>query len=74
VSSNTESTVKPGTRFAIMPAKSREEADALAAAAGPESIVFAVRSSLSFPAKEWVAADPSFWRSAALSKISSIPE
>jgi hypothetical protein len=51
-----------GTRFIVMPFQAREEADAAAVVAGSGSIVFAVRPSWSFPAKEWVAADPAFWQ------------
>ena len=51
-----------GTRFIVRPAQSRKEADSLAAAAGSESHVFGVRPAWSFPAKEWIAADPVFWR------------
>lgn len=47
-----------GMRFVVMAARTRKEADTVAAAAGPKSNVFAVRPSWSFPAKEWVAADP----------------
>lgn len=50
-----------GTRFVIVPARTREEADA-AAAAGAVSRVFAVRPSWSHPAQDWIAADPDFWR------------
>jgi hypothetical protein len=49
-----------GTRFVVMPARTRKEANAVAAAAGPASNVFAVRPSWSFPAKEWVAGDKLF--------------
>jgi hypothetical protein len=51
-----------GTRFIVMPAQTRHEADAAAALAGPESNIFAIRPSWSFPAKEWMAADSEFWR------------
>ena len=51
-----------GTRFIVMPVQTRSEADAAAAVAGPESRVFAVRPSWSFPTKEWIAADSAFWR------------
>lgn len=54
-----------GTRLVVMPAPTRKEADALAAAAGPGSNVFAVRPSFSFPVKEWIAADSQFWRRAS---------
>ncbi len=55
-----------GTRFVIVPAQTREEADA-AAAASAESRVFAVRPSWSHPALDWIAADPEFWRQGRLS-------
>jgi hypothetical protein len=51
-----------GTRFVILPAQTRADADQWSAVAGPESHVFAVRPSWSFPDEEWVAADPLFWR------------
>jgi hypothetical protein len=50
-----------GTRFTIVPAQARDEADTIAGAAGPPANVFAVRPAWSFPAREWVAADPAFW-------------
>lgn len=52
-----------GTRLVIAPSETREDADAAKAAAGPEATILAVRPSWSFPAAEWVAADPLFWRS-----------
>jgi hypothetical protein len=63
----TEGTVfaaKDGTRYVVLSAQTRDEADAKAAAAGPEANVFAVRPSWSLPAKEWIPADPAFWRPA----------
>jgi hypothetical protein len=53
-----------GTSFVFSPARTRKQADRLAAST-PGSTVLVVRPSLSFPAKEWVAADPPFWRSSA---------
>jgi hypothetical protein len=50
-----------GTRFVIVPARTREEADATAAAR-EESRVFAVRPSWSHPAPGWIAGDPELWR------------
>jgi hypothetical protein len=50
-----------GTRFTIAAFQTRTDADA-ARAAAPEAEVFAVRPELSFPAREWVAFDPPFWR------------
>jgi hypothetical protein len=52
-----------GTRFVVLPARTRDRADALAAATGPEAMIFAVRPTWSTPAKEWVEADPQFWQS-----------
>lgn len=49
------------TRFAMIPARTRAEADAAATAAGPESRVFAVRPDWSHPAKEWTLLDPELW-------------
>jgi len=49
-------------RFVIVPARTRTEADAAAATAGPEARVFAVRPSWSHPAEDWIASDPEFWR------------
>jgi hypothetical protein len=52
-----------GTRVVVVPADTRHDADAIAALAGAESNVLAVRPEWSFPAKEWIAADPAFWPS-----------
>lgn len=51
-----------GTRFIITSARTRQDADAARALAGPESNIFAVRPLWSFPANEWIAADSQFWR------------
>jgi len=51
-----------GTRFIFSPARTRREANARAAAAGPETRVFAVRPYWSLPSRDWVATDPSFWK------------
>jgi hypothetical protein len=50
-----------GTRFAFRPVRTAEQADVVAAAAGPGTMVFAVRPYWGMPAREWVAADPDFW-------------
>jgi hypothetical protein len=52
-----------GTRIIPVPAGTRRDADAIAALAGAEFNILAVRPAWSFPAKEWIAADPAFWRS-----------
>jgi len=52
-----------GTRFIFRPAGTRHEADMLAAEAGPKTTtVFAVRPYWGMPAKDWIAADPEFWK------------
>ena len=51
-----------GTFFVFSPARTRKQANRLAASI-PGSRVVVVRPSFSFPAKDWVAADPRFWRS-----------
>jgi hypothetical protein len=52
-----------GTRFYFRPARTLEEAEALAKAAGASTRVFAVRPYWGMPAKEWILADPEFWKS-----------
>jgi hypothetical protein len=51
-----------GTRLVIVSARTREEADTAAAAAGLGARVFAVRPSWSHPDQAWIAADSAFWR------------
>jgi hypothetical protein len=51
--------VPDGTRLAIRPVKTRQEADL---AAGGDARVFAVRPTWSHPEEAWVAADPEFWK------------
>jgi MacB-like periplasmic core domain len=51
-----------GTRFIFRALSARDEAGAVAAAGSPEAAVFAVRPYWGFPAKEWIAADPEFWK------------
>jgi hypothetical protein len=53
-----------GTYFVFSSARTREQADRLAASIpGAKAVV--VRPSFSFPAKDWVAGDPLFWRANA---------
>jgi hypothetical protein len=52
-----------GTRYVVTPAHTHEEADAAHKRAAADTNVFAVRPSWSFPATEWIEADPLFWRS-----------
>ena len=51
-----------GPRFVFRPAGTRAEADALAAREPVGARIFAVRPYWGMPAKEWVAADPEFWK------------
>jgi len=51
-----------GTRFIVNAAHTREQADAARAQSGANSNILAVRPRFSFPADEWIAADPEFWR------------
>jgi hypothetical protein len=51
------------TRFILRPVATLRDAQALAAAAGAPTRVFAVRPYWGMPAPEWVAADPDFWKS-----------
>jgi hypothetical protein len=51
-----------GTSFVVRSAGTREQA--MQASAGQDTTVLAVRPSWSFPAAEWIAADPEFWRAA----------
>ena len=57
-----------GTRFVFRAARTRQEAEALASAAGPETIVFAIRPYWGMPAKAWIAADPEFWKPNPMAK------
>jgi hypothetical protein len=58
-----------GTRFILRPVRTRQEADALAARAGPDTVIFAVRPYWGMPAREWIAADPEFWKSNPMARV-----
>jgi hypothetical protein len=58
-----------GTRFLVTPTETRTEADRAKTSAGPEAAILAVRPSWSFPAPEWIAADPPFWRPSSLPRV-----
>jgi hypothetical protein len=51
-----------GTSFVVRSAETREEAEAMKASAGQDTTVLTIRPSWSFPAAEWITADPEFWR------------
>lgn len=48
-----------GTLLVFAPVRSREEADAIQKHGYTR--IFACCPSMSYPAKEWIAADPGFW-------------
>jgi hypothetical protein len=50
-----------GMRFIVRSAQTREQAEAALSDAGRDTRVLAVRPSWSFPAQDWVTADPDFW-------------
>lgn len=64
-------TLPPGTVFEasdgmlyiVRSARSRDEAQRIRDVAGSDAFVLAVRPTWSFPAKDWIAADPAFWES-----------
>lgn len=58
-----------GARFVVLPADTREEADAKAADAGSDARIFAVRPYWSRPAREWITADPVFWPQSSQRKL-----
>jgi hypothetical protein len=51
-----------GTRFIVDAAHTREQAAAARAQSGANSTILGVQPRLSFPADDWIAADPEFWR------------
>ena len=53
-----------GTRVIIAPATTRADADAARARAAATSVVLAVRPTWSFASREWIVADPEFWKPA----------
>ena len=51
-----------GNRLLIRAARTRAEAESMAAAAGAGTHVFAIHPELGWPDEKWVTADPEFWR------------
>jgi len=51
-----------GIRLAIRAARTRAQAESMAAAAGEDTHVFAIHPELGWADEEWAAADPEFWR------------
>jgi hypothetical protein len=58
-----------GTRFCLRPVATRGQADVLAAAAGPDARIFAVRPYWGMPAREWIAADRAFWKANPMARV-----
>lgn len=50
------------TNFVVKSAATRDEAEAVMVSTGQDTTILAIRPSWSFPAAEWIAADPEFWR------------
>jgi hypothetical protein len=57
-------------RFCLRPVATRGQADVLAAAAGPDARIFAVRPYWGMPAREWIAADRAFWKANPMARVS----
>lgn len=51
-----------GSSFVVRAANTCEEAEAMTLPAEQETTILAIRPSWSFPATEWIAADPEFWQ------------
>ena len=62
-----------GTRFVFRPFATRPPAHAVAAAAGRDTRVFAVRPCWGMPAPEWIAADPVFWKANPMARVREEP-
>ncbi|HEY7444418.1 MAG TPA: hypothetical protein VH701_18445 [Vicinamibacterales bacterium] len=58
-----------GTSFLVRAAETREEAEAARLSAGQDTTVLAIRPSWSFPADDWIAADPEFWRASPAARL-----
>jgi hypothetical protein len=59
-----------GSHFVFRPVARRPQADAVAAAAGPGTRIFAVRPYWGMPAEAWIAADPAFWKANPMARVS----
>ncbi|HEV8363983.1 MAG TPA: hypothetical protein VGQ52_10735 [Gemmatimonadaceae bacterium] len=57
-----------GTRYIVRLTATREAADDLARTAGAGTTVFAIRPYWGMPAKEWIAADPEFWKASPMAQ------
>lgn len=51
-----------GSRVALQPARTRDEATSVAASWGSRAKVFAIRPYWGMPAPDWIAADLEFWK------------
>jgi hypothetical protein len=51
-----------GMRYILSPVATQQQADAEAVRLGQDARVFAVCPYWGFPAKEWIEADPEFWK------------
>jgi GrpB-like predicted nucleotidyltransferase (UPF0157 family) len=63
-----------GDRFILKPAATRAEAETAARTIGREARVLAVQPQWGLPAREWIEADPEFWRpNPLLNRIEIVP-
>jgi uncharacterized protein len=62
-----------GEQLTFEPAPDRAAADRIAAEAGGGATILAVVPAWSHPAREWIDADPAFWRDSALAQRTSGP-
>jgi hypothetical protein len=60
-----------GTRYFLTPVRTLAEAESTAAGRGGETRVFAVRPYWGMAAKEWIAADPEFWKPNPMARAQS---
>ena len=58
-----------GTRYVFTPAATELEASAAASRLNSKAFLFAVRPYWGMPAREWIAADPEFWKSSPAASL-----
>jgi hypothetical protein len=58
-----------GTRFSLRPVRTRQKAEAVARAVGPEARIFVIRPYWGMPAKQWITADSLFWRVNPMARV-----
>jgi hypothetical protein len=56
------------TRLVILSTRTRKEAEARAAAVGPDARILSIRAAWGMPSRHWVSLDPDFWSSSPVAK------